>query len=462
MEITTSNIRNVKNTIIPFPAPPAKRPKSEDQKSSVYESMIEESQRLNLLSKYKSQFDFGIFRALETRFRDKPIHGGIVKKSSLKLANFHTSCQQCLYAFEIDSYGRGCVHNCVYCYAKAQLTVHGMWNNPIPFPIDVNEVRKVFYTVFETDKKTKWRSVMERRVPLRIGSMSDSFMWLDRKYKVTQELLKILNFYKYPYAIFTRSDLAAHDDYISLIDKKLATVQYSISSTNDDLNKLIEPGAPPAYNRLRAIEKLTKAGIWTAVRINPIFPIRPDGFYTDPSFKWAGEVPEFNYTTFEMVNEIADAGTPTIIAGFGRFSSFAINNIKNVSGVDLRPFFKRDDVYKSSRDYHYSDQEIRYYYEEFKRRCNNRKVQFTTCYIGNGEAQFWRDQDLWSNKKDCCNIKGVVAAFKTDSRSIPFAERLTFAGDKSHSPVNPDTIHANLGSSPLPKIKCLETIENLQ
>ena len=33
--------------------------------------------------------------------------------------------------------------------------------------------------------------------------MSDAFMWMDKKYRVTLELLKILRFYHYPYLIFT-------------------------------------------------------------------------------------------------------------------------------------------------------------------------------------------------------------------------------------------------------------------
>ena len=138
---------------------------------------------------------------------------------------------------------------------KLKLTVHGYWNNPYPAPVDINTIRKAFYTVFETDKKSKWREIMERKIPIRIGSMSDSFMFMDKKYGVTKELLRILKHYKYPHVIFTRSDLISHDDYLDLIDKDLAAIQFSISSTNDELNRLIEPGAPSSKRRLRALEK---------------------------------------------------------------------------------------------------------------------------------------------------------------------------------------------------------------
>lgn len=410
----------------------------------VYDSIVEAAKKLDKLSTYKSEFDYAAYRGLEMRFKNKPIRGGITLGTVFRLVNSHSTCQQCLYSFEIDTYGRGCIHECVYCYAKAELTVHGYWNNPIPVPVDINEIRKVFYTVFETDRKSKWREVLEKRIPLRIGSMSDSFMWMDQKYKVTQELLKILKHYNYPYIIFTRSDLVAHDDYIKLLDPKLGAIQFSMSSINDELVKKIEPGAPSAKRRLNALKKLNENGIWTTVRINPLFPIRPDGFYTDPNFKWDGDIPKFDYSSFEMVDALAEHKVPAVLAGFVRLSSFAVNNVERVTGVNLREFYRKDITNKSKRDFHFSDKEIRYYYEQIKVRCQSNAMEFTTCYIGNGENHFWKDQDLWSNKKDCCNTKGKVASFKTDAREIPFVDRLKFTNHKASVAVS-ERLHDKLG-----------------
>jgi hypothetical protein len=132
-------------------------------------------------TKYPDTFDWSMYDKIASRFGEQQPRGGVVFKTTLKLVNYHTSCSKCHYAFEVDSYGRGCVHNCIYCYAKDQLTTHGFWNRPMPFPVDLSEIRKIFYTVFETEKPSKWRSILEKRVPLRIGSMSDSFMWMEAK-----------------------------------------------------------------------------------------------------------------------------------------------------------------------------------------------------------------------------------------------------------------------------------------
>lgn len=199
-----------------------------------YDKIRAKADELLLKSNYKSKFDFEVFKSLEERFGLEQPRGGVVFSTTFRLVNAHTSCQQCLYAFEIDTYGRGCTHDCVYCYAKQQLTQHGSWNKPFPMPVDISDIWNTFYTVFETDKKNKWRDILEKRVPLRIGSMSDSFMWMDKKYKVTQELLKILKHYNYPYIIFTRSDMVATSPYIDLLDPDLCSIQMSISSINDD------------------------------------------------------------------------------------------------------------------------------------------------------------------------------------------------------------------------------------
>jgi DNA repair photolyase len=111
----------------------------------------------------------------------------------MKLLEAH-DCAQCFHRFEIGTYGRGCVHNCAYCYAKSYLSIRRWWNEPMPFPSDIAAIRKIFATVFETSQPSKFRAILERRVPLRLGSMSDAFMWMDKKYRVTLELLKMLRF----------------------------------------------------------------------------------------------------------------------------------------------------------------------------------------------------------------------------------------------------------------------------
>lgn len=395
---------------------------------------IEMRKKLSRLvgTRYPDQFDWSVYDKISERFGDEQPRGGVVFKTSLKLVNYHTSCSKCHYAFEVDSYGRGCVHNCIYCYAKDQLTTHGYWNRPMPFPVDLSEIRKIFYTVFETDKKSKWREILENRIPLRIGSMSDSFMWLDRKYKVTQELLRILKFYRYPYIVFTRSDLVATDEYMALIDRDLASIQFSICGNNENLTKIIEPGAPSVARRFNALRILNENKFWTTVRLNPLFPIYPDGYFTDKNsvierFGSLEAAPKFEFFDWDFVQQIAETGTPSFLAGFVRLSTWAINNLSRATGIDIKSFFKPENL-QGHGDKRYSDSEIAYYYTQLKFLATKNKLRFNTCYIGNGEKDYYQYQKLWDNKKDCCDAVGNVKAFSTTSQRVDWQTRI------QHSP----------------------------
>lgn len=390
----------------------------------------------DLNSQYPDTFNWSIYDELYEKFGSEQPRGGVVFKTNFKLVNFHHTCSKCHYSFEVDTYGRGCVHDCIYCYAKDQLTLKGYWNRPHPMPVDLSEIRKIFHTVFETDKKSKWRDLLEARIPLRIGSMSDSFMWMDRKFKVSLELLKILKFYQYPYIIFTRSDLIANDEYIAQLDNKITAIQFSISGNNEEINKLIEPGAPSIKRRLKAIKKLNESGIYTTVRLNPLFPTYPDGYFTnfeDVHQRFGNSVPRFDFFNIdkapEFFSDLKEAKVTSFLAGFVRLNQTSISQISKASGVNFRYFFKPEN-YTSSGESHYSSDEITYYYRLLSMLAKENNIRFSTCYIGNGIKDYYQHQEMWDNKKDCCDIVSRVSGFNQTSQDIPWDTRIKHAQEK--------------------------------
>jgi DNA repair photolyase len=369
-------------------------------------------------SAYEDTFDYGIYDRLLARFGADQPRGGVVYKGTMKLLEAQ-DCARCFHRFEIDTYGRGCIHNCAYCYAKSYLSIRRYWNEPIPFPIDIAAIRHIFATVFETSKRNKFRSILEQRVPLRIGSMSDAFMWMDKKYGVTRELLKILKFYQYPYIIFTRSDLVADDAYMEAMDPRLASVQMSISSLNSALTHAIEPGAPSPKRRLKALQKLATHGFWTTVRINPLFPIYPDGYYSNPNFDHSKPIKPFNFFSWDMIEAIAQHQVPTVLVGMARLYRPNLRFMQQALGYDLRAHFA-EDVREERASLHFSAAETTYYYQRIKALCDQHGLRFSTCYIGNDSAgkSFERYQPLWSNRADCCDALGNVEAFATTCAAL--------------------------------------------
>lgn len=387
---------------------------------------------------YQDKFDYSVYSGLEKKFEHLPLRGGVIFKSPFKLVNHHSSCSKCHYSFEIDTYGRGCIHNCVYCYAKESLTRHGFWNRPHPMPVDISSVRKVFHTVFETDKKNKWRAILEKRIPLRIGSMSDSFMYMDRKFKVSLELLRILRHYQYPHVIFTRSDLIAEEPYLEQLDTSLSAVQMSISTLRDRETKLLEPGAPNIEARLNALRILRMHNIWTTVRLNPLFPSYPDGYFSDRQsiierFGSYDQVPSLDIFPIreypEFLDRVLATGNKTILAGFVRLSRFAILAMEKSLSMPLGQFF-RSDIPQDQVDKRFTDKEISYYYHFLSKESHKRGLRFTTCYIGNGIKDYYQYQNLWADSADCCDVKANVDGFKRSAQHVPWRERIKHASCK--------------------------------
>ncbi|MCD9019145.1 hypothetical protein K7P01_26625 [Fulvivirgaceae bacterium QH1ED-6-2] len=101
--------------------------------------------------------------------------------------------------------------------------------------------------------------------------MSDPFQKIEEKYTVSKNYLQTLQERNYPTVISTRSDLIARDDYFSILKSfENVVVQFSFSTLDDKKSMRIEPNSPKPSKLLRTMEKLSKAGVKTAARWQPV------------------------------------------------------------------------------------------------------------------------------------------------------------------------------------------------
>ena len=49
---------------------------------------------------------------------------------------------KCHYSTRLDTYGKGCAHDCKYCYAKSLLNFRGLWDAADPAVADIDKIRK--------------------------------------------------------------------------------------------------------------------------------------------------------------------------------------------------------------------------------------------------------------------------------------------------------------------------------
>lgn len=162
---------------------------------------------------------------------------------------------KCHYPTRLDTYGCGCSHDCSYCYAKSLLNFRGLWNPSDPAVADINKIERVI-------KKIPKGTIV------RLGGMTDCFQPIELTHRVTYKTIDLLNQYGIGYLIVTKSHIVANDEYIELMDKDLAHIQVTITTTDDKKSLTYEKASVPS-ERIKAIEKLQANGFDVQVRLSP-------------------------------------------------------------------------------------------------------------------------------------------------------------------------------------------------
>ncbi len=186
-----------------------------------------------------------IFDNLRARFGDSQPIGGVVNTNSVKVT------KSTIY---IDTYGRGNVHNSIWQYKPKGFKDKKDWNRPMPFPSSIKTLKKVI-------EENKGKSFT-------LGYKSDPFMWMDMKYGITKEFLRLANINDINLTIETMSDLIGHDDYLNLLDGNYCEVVMNMGGgVSDEQERLDSPGAPSILRRVKVVDKLKSAGIKVKYRV---------------------------------------------------------------------------------------------------------------------------------------------------------------------------------------------------
>ena len=170
---------------------------------------------------------------------------------------------KCNYPIRLDTYGCGCSHDCKYCYAKSLLDFRKLWHPDAPAVAKIKTVRAMLDKIGQEQVKVN--------TAIRLGGMTDCFQPCETTYGITHETLRLLKIRRLPYLIVTKSDLVATDKYMEVLDKELAHIQITVTSTDDDLALKYEKAVVPS-RRIAAIEKLQEAGFDVALRLSPFIP----------------------------------------------------------------------------------------------------------------------------------------------------------------------------------------------
>jgi len=167
---------------------------------------------------------------------------------------------------------RGCEHGCVYCFARPS---HA-WLGLSP---GLDFETRLFCKPDAGDLlKAELARPGYRCRPIAVGINTDGWQPLERRLKITRQVLQVLHECHHPFSVVTKSALIERDiDILSpMAEWGLVHVAVSITTLQADLARIMEPRAAAPHRRLQTIRALADAGIPVSVLVAPLIPVLTD------------------------------------------------------------------------------------------------------------------------------------------------------------------------------------------
>ncbi|HEV2271103.1 MAG TPA: PA0069 family radical SAM protein [Steroidobacteraceae bacterium] len=110
--------------------------------------------------------------------------------------------------------------------------------------------------------------------PITLGANTDPYQPIERRMRVTREILEVLARCRHPVTIITKSALVLRDLdlLVDLARDGLAGVGVSVTTLDVELKRVMEPQAASPRARLEAVNRLNEAGVPTGVMVAPVIP----------------------------------------------------------------------------------------------------------------------------------------------------------------------------------------------
>lgn len=176
----------------------------------------------------------------------------------------------CGVPFRLDTTPK-CSINCAYCFAMAR----GGRRTSGSMIADPNRILAKLETATLHPQAVQDVNgqMLIHRVPLHFGGMSDPFSTRVAS-SVSRQLLEGLARYDYPVVLSTKNtvELTKPETLAILSKLRNIVIQVSLTSPSSNIARILEPSAPPPQKRLDALKTLATLGIFTVVRLQPLFP----------------------------------------------------------------------------------------------------------------------------------------------------------------------------------------------
>ena len=168
---------------------------------------------------------------------------------------------------------RGCEHGCVYCFAR-----------PSHAYLDLSpgldfETRLFAKTNAAELLRAELARPRYRCSPIALGVNTDAYQPIERRQRITRELLEVFAETRHPVHLITKNALVLRDlDLLAPMARdNLVQVSLSVTTLDNRLAARMEPRASAPHSRLKAIAGLHAAGVPVSVMVAPVIPAITDG-----------------------------------------------------------------------------------------------------------------------------------------------------------------------------------------
>ena len=157
---------------------------------------------------------------------------------------------------------RGCTYGCIYCDSRSKCY-------RINHDFEDIEVKEHAAEILENTLKKKRRKGM-----ISTGALTDPYVPIEEELRITRRCLQQIERFEFGLSIQTKSNLILRDiDILEKINKKTkCVVGITLTTFDDELCKILEPGVCTTSERVEVLKELKKHGIPTIVWLAPILP----------------------------------------------------------------------------------------------------------------------------------------------------------------------------------------------
>src|SRR6267378_3861579 len=224
---------------------------------------------------------------------------------------------------------RGCEHGCIYCYARPS---HAYLELSPGLDFETKLFAKTNAAELLRAELSKPGYVPS---PIAIGANTDCYQPIERKFRITRQILEVLAECEHPFTMVTKSALVERDlDLLAPMAKKnLVKVFVSIGSLDRTLARKLEPRAASPQRRLDVLKALSEKEIPCGVMVAALIPGLNDKTLEEVlEAAAAAGAAEAAYVIMRLPNELKELFKEWLAAHYPERAAHVISIVRQMRG----------------------------------------------------------------------------------------------------------------------------------